>query len=363
MHARYAALLAGLSVLIAGAAALYGHHLEPLTGDLTRIGWYAENDYGWNRPIRRFEPPIAEDGRLERAYDVVALGDSFTVASQPGIAWPHFLARATGLHTGIFDSGLVSTEAILDSETFRGAPPALFVYEVVERQLVASHGATGAATCRARVARPATPLALSPLDVAPRPLARRTRRDWTDWPISYGLEFARVTLLRRLGHDRSTAVGMVMTRQGLFSSRFSEGLLVYAEDFNKIGWDEAGWRRATCDLVALQDRVQANGRTVFVALVAPDKLSVYNRFLPYRSFDRLSRLPLVAEQADLNYVRLDDRLDPTAEIDLYLPNDTHWSPRTHERVAGWILDWLAARGVTSASGVASDRPGPPAAGE
>lgn len=361
MHRRYAALLVGLSVLIAGAAALYGRHLEPLTGDLTRIGWFAENDYGWTRPIERFATPPAETGRIEESYDIVALGDSFTAASVPGTAWPNFLARATGLRTGIFDNGIVSADAILASEAFRRAPPALFVYEVVERQLVARHGAAGEERCRAATSRPTTRLALEPLGVAPVVIERRTRRDWSEWPLSYGLEFARVNLLRRLGLDRWPAVGMVMTRPGLFSSRFSEGLLVYAEDFNKLAWDEAGWRRATCDLVRLQDRVQANGRTVFVAFVAPDKLSVYNRFLPYRAFDAMSRLPIVAAQEDLNYIRLDNRLDPTGDVDLYLPNDTHWSPRTHERVAFWVLDWLKERGIT-ASGAASAPRGSRAAG-
>ena len=99
-------------------------------------------------------------------------------------------------------------------------------------------------------------------------------------------------------------------------------------------------------------------------MVAPDKLSAYSRFLPYRSFDAMSRLPLLAEVPALHLVRLDDRLDPTAQVDLYLPNDTHWSTHGHALVARLIIEHLEERGVLSpASSVAAPAPpGPAGAG-
>src|SRR5947207_3379072 len=97
MHRRYSLVLVGCSLAAVLAFAIYGHLLQPLSGDLTRIGWYAENDYGWNAPKQRFDPPLAEEGRLDGRYDVIAVGDSFTASHIPGVAWPHFLARATGL--------------------------------------------------------------------------------------------------------------------------------------------------------------------------------------------------------------------------------------------------------------------------
>jgi hypothetical protein len=149
---------------------------------------------------------------------------------------------------------------------------------------------------------------------------------------------------------------MEMTLSGLFSSRFNRGLLVYGEDFNKASWQEADWRRAGCDLLALQDRVQANGRTVFATMVVPDKLTVYAPFLPYRTFDGLSRLALIAETPGLNLVRLDGKLDPTAQIDLYLPDDTHWSSHGHALAARLVLDYLVDAGVVRpSSGAASAR--------
>jgi hypothetical protein len=366
MHRRYALLLVGLSLVLAGGVAVWGHFLEPLTGDLTRIGWYAENDYGWRGTQLRFDPPAAEIGRLDGAYDVVAVGDSFTAESphNPGVAWPHFLARATGRKVAVFDVGVTPLDDILASPAFSRHPPAVLIYEVVERHLV-QHGTPSSEGCAPATPRPEAELELGPAGPAPVPFERSTRRFWDDWPVSYALEFAFQNARRRLaGHETTSAVGMAMMRGGLFSSRFDRGLLVYGEDFNKMGWSEADWRRAGCHLLALQDRVQANGRTVFVALVVPDKLTVYAPFLPYRKFDGISRLGLVAETPGLNLVRLDTKLDPTGQVDLYLPNDTHWSAYGHALAARTVVDWLGVAGVLrpASSAAASNRPAQPGAG-
>jgi hypothetical protein len=356
MHRSYAALLVGLSLVLVAGFAACGHWLQPLSGDLTRIGWYAENDYGWNEPKLRFDPPAAEIGRLDGRYDIIAAGDSFTaeMPHNPGTGWPHFLAAATGLRVGIFDTGETPVDQILASPVFRDHPPAVFLYEIVERQVAAYHKAPEE-TCAPGTVRPQPALEAKPIAQQPKPVERRLRRGWDDWPVSYALNFAIQNAKRRLlGHETTTAVGMAMTRGGLFSSRFDKGLLVYGEDFNKMSWKDGDWRRAGCDLLALQDRIQANGRTVFATMVVPDKLTVYARFLPYRTFDALSRLPLIAETPGLNLVRLDDKLDPIAQIDLYLPDDTHWSTHGHALAARLVVEHLAASGVLKpASGAAS----------
>ena len=147
------------------------------------------------------------------------------------------------------------------------------------------------------------------------------------------------------GHETTSAVRLEMTEDGLFSSRHDRGLLVYAEDFNKLGWRSADWDAAICDLVRLQDRVQANGRTAFLAMVVPDKLTVYTPFLPERRYDGLSHLDWLADAATLNLVRLDGALDPRRHVDLYLPDDTHWSSAGYDIAAGLVLGQMLDRGI------------------
>jgi hypothetical protein len=351
-HRTYSLLLIALAYACAVGFGLYGRQFEPLTGDLTRIGWFAENEFGWTVPQRRFVPPLAPAAKLDGRYDIIAVGDSFTAEEYlPGTTWPQYLARDTGLAVGVFDSGVDSLDRVLASPAYRDHPPAAIVYEIVERSLVPHHGSpelrvSDPAACLAKSATPKAGLTIAPLAVAPRTVARPTVRAWDDWPAGYAMNFLLQNALRWWrGHEATSAVRLEMTSDGLFSSHHDRGLLVYAEDFNKEGWSAAAWRTAICDLARLQDRVQANGRTIFLAMIVPDKLTVYAPFLPDRRFVGLSQLARLDEIPSVNLIRIDRALDPLAHVDLYLPNDTHWSATTHEMAADDVLRALVESGA------------------
>jgi hypothetical protein len=348
-HRRYAIWLISLAVLFALGFGFYGRQFEPLTGDLTRIGWYSENQYGWTKPEARFFPPLAIEGWLGGQYDIIAVGDSFTVDEEThssGYGWPHYLARDTGLRVATFDSGIDTLEMVLSSPAYLEHPPAIFIYEIVERSLIPSHRGTPRADCAATRPTPQPGIAMKPLAVEPQPVLRERERPLGDWPASYAMNYLLQRGLRALrGGETTSAVAMRLRRDGLFSSRDDRGLLVYGEDFNKMGWHEADWQGALCDLLALQDRVQANGKTAFLVMLVPDKLTVYTPYLTFRDFDGLSRLDLFARSPTLNLVPLADLMDPTRTVDLYLPNDTHWSAAAHAMAARRIRDTLLARGI------------------
>ncbi len=346
-HRIYCLLLIGAAYACVVGFGLYGRQFEPLTGDLTRIGWFAENEFGGMLPQQRFAPPLAPAASLDGSYDIIAVGDSFTAEEyNPGTAWPQALARDTGLAVGVFDSGVDSFERVLGSKSYREHPPAALVYEVVERSLVPRHRGGDPQSCVATIATPKPRLAIAPLAVVPQTVTRPTTRPWDDWPSSYAMNFILQNTLRWWrGHEATAAVRLEMTTDGLFSSRHSRGLLVYAEDFNKANWSEGDWRAAICDLARMQDRVQANGRTVFLAMIVPDKLTVYAPFLPDRRFATLSHLDRLAEIPSVNLVRVDRVLDPRSHVDLYLPDDTHWSSATHAMAADLVLRALVEQGI------------------
>jgi hypothetical protein len=348
----YNRLLIGLAYVAVVAFGLYGRHFEPLTGDLTRIGWFAENEFGWTLPQRRFAPPLAATASLEGRYDIIAIGDSFTAEEyNPGVTWPHFLARDTGLAVGIFDSGIDPLERVLASPAFREHPPTALIYEIVERSLIPQHEVRAhrgdeAAGCIAATPTPRPGLGIAPRAIAAQLVIRPTGRAWDDWPASYAMNYLVQNALRWWrGHEATSAVRLEMSEDGLFSSRQPRGLLVYAEDFNKAGWSAADWQASICDLARLQERVEASGRTAFLAMIVPDKLTVYAPFLPERRFADLSQLDRLDAVPSVNLVRVDRALDPRAHVDLYLPNDTHWSSATHEMAAGLVLHALIERGV------------------
>lgn len=348
MHHRYAFLLILFSAILTAGLALYGRSFEPLTGDLTRIGWRSENDFGWTRPEERFEPLAAALGTLDAHYDVVAIGDSFTGESpwHPGTTWPHYLARDTGLDVAIFDSDDDMIGQLLASERFRSNPPALVVYEIVERSLVPSQRTRPGEDCPTAMAEPKVTLAPGPPTAPPVPVTRPTARAWNDWPASYAAAYLTQNLRRWvMGRETTNSVELDLTRGGLFSSRADRELLVYGEDFNKLDWTEADWRGAACSLLRLQARVEANGKTLFLAMVAPDKLTTYGPFLAAEKFRTISHLDLLAEYPALNLVRFDRDFDPASHVDLYQPNDTHWSTEGHRLAARLVERLLIAKGA------------------
>lgn len=354
MHRRYAFLLILFSGALAAALAVYGRSFEPLSGDLTRIGWRTENDFGWTAPKEHFEPLAAALGTLDDHYDMVAIGDSFTGESpwHPGTTWPHYLAHDTGLKVAIFDSDDDMVGRLLASPHFQSDPPAVVIYEIVERNLVPDHRSAPDEDCPAP-GDPAVTLTPGPPGAPPVPVVRATARPWTEWPASYAAAYLTQNLRRRImGHETTNSVELDLTRGGLFSSRADRELLVYGEDFNKLGWTEAGWRGAACNLLRLQARVEAHGRTLFLAMVAPDKLSTYGPFLAAEKFRGISHLDLLAEYPALNLVRFDRGFDPATHVDLYLPNDTHWSTVGHRLAARLVERLLVEKGVLPAGVVA-----------
>jgi hypothetical protein len=344
---RYNLLLIGLAYAAIVGFGLHGRQFEPLTGDLTRIGWFSENEFGWTLPQQRFVPPLASAATLDGSYDIIAVGDSFTAEEyNPGTTWPHVLARDTGLRVGVFDSGIDPLDRVLASPAYRENPPAALIYEIVERSLIPEHRGGNAKRCTATRATPRPELTIAPRDVVAQSVSRPTARSWDDWPASYAMNYRLQNALRWWrGHEATSAVRLEMTRDDLFSSRQPRSLLVYAEDFNKASWSAAEWIAAVCDLARLQDRVEANGRTVFLAMIVPDKLTVYAPYLRDRRFATLSQLDRLDDIPTVNLVRVDRILDPRAQRDLYLPNDTHWSAATHAMAAELVLRALVERGA------------------
>src|SRR5205085_9650327 len=58
-HGRYVWGLLALALIPAWALFAIGVYLEPVWGDLTRIGSYAERDFGWNKPQLEFPEPLS----------------------------------------------------------------------------------------------------------------------------------------------------------------------------------------------------------------------------------------------------------------------------------------------------------------
>jgi hypothetical protein len=337
-------VLTSVLAMVSGIVAL-ALWLQPLCGDLTRLGGFAENDYGWNAPQRVFDPPRAEPGALDRSYDIVVIGDSYSLRTTPdrqtpyGGFWTDFLAAGTGLRVGVFNVETTPVEAVIEAPLYRAHPPRLLVLEVVERslwfRLVPQPGACGADIDSVSVGLPRARNA-----AAPRPLPRAT----TGWPsVDAAVDRVRKSLLRAIVGDRATeVVRLPLARAGLFTSTAQADLLIYRDEIGKEAWLARDLVTIRCRLQQMRTAIERAGQTRFLFLMPPDKSSAYAAFLS-PPISGTNTLDLVTPGLPILAPRLDIALRgaiASGVPDVYLPNDTHWGSAGAEIAARAVMQTL-----------------------
>jgi len=321
-----------------------GFFLQPYDGGLTRLGGYPEKQYGWSEPQQRFNPPLykqfmtREAGYREPA-EVVVLGDSFTFDDK--VSWPNYFVLKTGLRLLSFRLDKTPLDQLLASELYRRHPPRILIYETVERELWNRMQAPQT-NCRIQPAPTAAPRAVRPLTVTPVPFMRDTGAALFDFSLS--IDFLSKVIPREyFGYDRTQVARLALRQPAAFSSREKSRLLVYRDDLHKARWTPQMWETIRCNLADMQNRVQANGNTFFIAMIAPDKLTAYRELLGDQQLAALSRIDLLSADPALHLPRLDLALQRAIRdnvTDVYLNNDTHWGSAGYVRVAAELVDYL-----------------------
>jgi hypothetical protein len=300
--------------------------LEPLVGDLTRIGGYPENDYGWRGSQERFTPPLADEiTDPDGHHDILVFGDSFSRVITPdqqaraGSHWVDFLAQETGLSVDVVDRYRHSLAAYLTSVAYQQDPPKVLIFESVERAPIEE---IDKPECNGSDV-PPHPLTLNPRRVEPEQFRRKAAIDFSKYyAVSPALDLLAKAMSRAIDDPKEWPVlRLSLTREDLFSSRNSGDLLVYPKDLLKAGWTDAEWTAMGCQLLELQSLAEANGRTRFLAVIAPDKSSAYAAVLaqPAGVIDGTERLSKVN---GLRLPRVDLALKAAiaaGAVDVYLP--------------------------------------------
>jgi hypothetical protein len=346
---RYNLILAAVIVPVVVVLAATSFFLQPYDGGLTRLGGYPEKLYGWNAPQQRFPKPLyrqfmTREAEYHEPADVVVIGDSFSFLKQ--VSWPNYFVKETGLRLQSFRIDKTPIERFLQSEAFHDHPPRILIFESVERELWdrLKRDVTG---CRVQPRRGGVALHYVPLPFEPEPFLRDTHGALLDFSLS--LDFLTKVVPREyFGLDRTPVARLALARPAPFSSVESGQLLVYKDDLEKIHWTPEMWEKIRCNLVDLQNRVQANGRTFFVAMVAPDKLTAYAGLLTDPRYASLSRIDLLARDPALHLPRLDLRLRQAIRdgvADVYLNNDTHWGSAGYALVGRTLTEYLRRHGV------------------
>lgn len=345
-----ALILPPLAVMLA-----YAFTQEPLRGDLTRLGGFSENDYGWNRPQKRFVPPLV-DTEYERPYDIVILGDSFSsnprgdTQTDPGAFWPNYVAQKTGLSVTVLATPHMPVQQLAEHPIFKASPPRLVIVQHVERYLMRNNITMARAYLGHDIgecpnAPPSRPGPIverfTPLPVAPVPWRRD---DAIQFDFGQAVDAIWKAVFRNVaGLNITRAHDLPLVTGEMFSNRRSDRLLVYDDEFRLAAWSRTQIDAALCNLLAAQALVERNGRTAFVFLVAPNKLTVYDDYIADERYRRLSRLELFYRDERLHQIRLLEEMRTAVRRgvrDVYMPNDTHWGTPGHEIAADAVVQYL-----------------------
>ena len=333
-------------VLVVGALVGLSLWLQPLEGDLTRLGGYAENDYGWTGEQVAFRPSLAWHARPDEPYDVVVLGDSFSRAlgKPPGAVhvdpshWTDFFAARTGLSVGVYHRDEYSLQDLLRSDAWRSTPPRLLIVEYAERTIGYARADSG------------------PCDDLPPPLVVMIPRRLI--PAADGASYVRPTRSRigsasfdaaldcvskalprwAFGYDSTSVSKVALARDDLFTDWSRGSLLLYRDDLAKRGFPPDALARIGCRFRRMQAAVEANGVTRFVLMVAPDRSAAYRDYLPDLGVPDLTAV--IARTPGMSVVRVDLAIRSAFGAgmkDVYLPDDTHWAT-AGKRIAAAALD-------------------------
>jgi hypothetical protein len=361
-HRRFVLWL--LILVLIGVAGLFalGIYLQPLNKNsgLTRVGFYSEREFGWNKPQLIFPSTkldiptsIDDSGRYGSYHDVVLLGDSFSHI-WPEMQWQNHLVATTGWSVATLNLYKIRLEQILSSQVFHDHPPRVLIFESVERNLPENlKNDTSSCGKRPTTLQSNSDDASTAFTLPTRPdehlpgatqLVQR-ERFWSEIKLDYVRGYIWHSILRNLTGDARTEFGKVeLIRPAPFSSRNQQAMLVFDQDFKKINrWKEEGMTEMVCRIKAMQRQVEANGYTRFVLMVPPDKLTVYADFIRDKGLRDSSTLGELSGNLPEVMPRLDLALISAVregKQDVYLPDDTHWGSNGSQIAAETLLNFL-----------------------
>lgn len=345
-HHRYVLWLLVLAFVPAIALFALGVFLEPLYGDLTRIGGYAERSYGWSRPQLEFSKPLYTIDKYTRYHDVVVLGDSFSRA-WPLQQWQNYVVAATDLSVVTLNINALKLDNVIRSRVFREMPPKFFVLESVEREFPArlkDQPPCGTSDLPQQIPMVKPHLVhTESMEKFAEYVERKTVS--SDVKLGFVLKYLWYGAWRNLaGAEKSDARMVELAVLAPFSSLNRKEMLVYKDDFKKVmSPPEMGLVEMGCRIERIRKNVEANGKTRFVLLVAPDKLTAYADLIGDKALRNVSELGRLSEQHPKVIPRTDLALTSaihSGELDVYLPDDTHWGSNGHRIAAETLLDFL-----------------------
>ncbi len=323
--------------------------LQPVDGDLARLGGYAENEFGYRMPQAVFNQnlfKVTNDLKdYDKYYDIVVLGDSFSV-DQEGrrFGWQNYFINRTGLSMIVFDTRRFWPVEIYESPAFKKHPPKVFVFESVERYLN-ERVAYFAGMMPPAPVPSAAPVNLFASAVPLRlPMHAQSANQTAGFDPDHVLGHLGAIAQRHLRLNNQV-VEIPLARKGLFSAPNDVDMLVYFDELKKQSLTDSDFCELRAGTAVFKKFIESNGFTRFVLLVAPDKSSTFAPYMKNASSATANLIAELARDPSLPVPRTDIVLSQAIASgiqDVYLSNDSHWGSIGHKLFADALADHLGA---------------------
>jgi hypothetical protein len=314
------------------------------------LGGYREYDFGWNAPQQAFASSqfvIAESlSDYDRDFDLVVIGDSFTLADSKR-SWLNYLVQQTGYSAIVFSHELAGDPLTLfQLPAYQRQPPKLFIYQSVERELLARtdaliakpHPYSPMQTAYAKQVHEFKPLA-SELE----PIQRLRRHNDIEQALQEAQQYTNI-LFVGTRPEKSLRVELQRRAAGLFSHRLSDQLLLYRFDFTEPNPPEKKIEQIAGYFGGIAHFFASAGGTEFLPLIHPNKLTVYKAYIRDLDWEHPGLISRLSQHGQL--LRLDERFETAlaeGTVDLYLPNDTHTGSQGDRITADAVVSYLQNR--------------------
>ena len=318
--------------------------LQPFLGDLSRIGGFTENDYGWNGQQKKFTKPHYKIGDsiddYDQYYDIVTIGDSFSVNQEQ--SWQNYLALSTNSTIITFHRQTVTASSLLNHSQFKETPPKLFIFEIVEHGIqTALHDITLSHQESNGTLDVTNEFNVEEVNFDSY-MQSYTRVTENKFSMDTALHYLKINIRQLLGSRKKVIPYQLKNKRKFFSNRAIDTVLFYHLDNLKLSITNKEWEIIEKRFAALQHLSELNQKTKFLSMVAPDKRTAYSGLIndgeKYPSV--LDLMPNINRVNWIDVLGGINKMIDNEEVDIYLPNDFHWGYKGYYSAYKSTLDAL-----------------------
>lgn len=328
-----------LGLAILGLTCIY---IQPVQGDLTRMGAYAERDYGWNIPLDTVSG-YDDSHHYQKYYDVVILGDSF---SQTRL-WQYHAFNSTNLTFVTLNWDNYSFGDVIESKQFRENPPKIFIVEYSVKSFPLRFlGEKTDCKSAENIFSGSWNIEKGNQSMNLFSRHRLTSTNLDNLNLKFALLYIYNSMLRNLfGVELTKVSSLSLSRNDLFSTKQSNKILILNSWLESKQWSNDELMNSVCKAVEIQDRVQSNSKTLMIFLPIIEKNIAYNRYIKDNTVINNAEVTIdIGRKKNLNVIDIRLLLERTISKgikDVFLPNDTHLGNEGHKVIAQSIKDKLS----------------------